>query len=224
MRAVRGLLESQLAAIGASVPHEFFLRMERMVETLVLWGSRTNLTARPDDPAELVFHIVDSLMPIALAARTGAEVSPQLWAQGSRILDVGSGAGFPGLVLASACEASFTLVEARRKRASFLKVVSGEMKLANVSVLQSRLAPADLDGSFDAVVARAMGAPADFYLIAARAASIGGIALLYANPGQRLNLDAAREAGLDDYRRIPYELIRAGHSVKRLLTLWTRRS
>lgn len=224
MGEVRGLLESQLAAIGASVPHEFFARMERMAETLALWGSRTNLTARPEDPAELVFHIVDSLMPIALAARNDAEVPPQLWAQGSRILDVGSGAGFPGLVLASACEASFTLVEARRKRASFLKVVSGEMKLANVSVLQSRLAPADLDGSFDAVVARAMGAPADFYMIAARAAHIGGTALLYANPGQRLNLDAAREAGLDDYRRVPYELTRAGHSVKRLLTLWTRRS
>ena len=75
-----------------------------------------------------------------------------------RWIDVGSGAGFPGLVLA-ACfpEASFVLLEPQRRRAAFLEMQAARLGLENVSVMQER---ADtLEPGFDVAVARALAEP-----------------------------------------------------------------
>ena len=72
-------------------------------------------------------------MPVVLAMDESGTLSGE-FAQGRRALDLGSGAGFPGLVLAAASSADFTLVESRRKRASFLQVAVGEMDLKNVTI------------------------------------------------------------------------------------------
>jgi 16S rRNA G527 N7-methylase RsmG len=79
--------------------------------------------------------------PEMLAAR--ADLT-KAFAAGSRVLDLGSGAGFPALILAAACDADFLLMEARRKRASFLRVTAAEMGLANVQVDSARAEPATL--------------------------------------------------------------------------------
>jgi 16S rRNA (guanine527-N7)-methyltransferase len=138
------------------------------------------------------------------------------------VLDLGSGAGFPGLVLAAASDAHFTLVEARRKRASFLSVTAAEMRLPNVDVIPARAEGAHLMSEFDLVTARAFGAAADFFALAADALKPGGVAMLYANPSQRLSLDAGRAAGLADYTRVPYQIARRAERVSRVVTLWRR--
>ena len=111
-------------------PREGFLeRIEKMAATLALWGAHTNLTAEASEPAEIAFHVIDSLAPIAFASGADREALEAALAEGASALDLGSGAGFPGLVLAAAFEARFTLGESRRKRASYLQVAAHEMDL-----------------------------------------------------------------------------------------------
>jgi 16S rRNA G527 N7-methylase RsmG len=237
---VRRALESYRSdpALAQVLTEPFIRRMEIFAAALAVWGAKTNLTARPQDPAEIAFHMVDSLTPLALGY--GLRLSPLpdpgkgegegsetfhalsiAFAAGNRILDFGSGAGFPGLVLASACAALFTLVEARRKRASFLTVVSAEMGLDNVEILATRLA-ATIAPSFNAVVSRASGPASEFYDIAAHALLPRGLAILYSSPSQRLDLAAAKMAGLSTYHRYRYSLRRGGAIADRALSIWNK--
>jgi len=134
-RETRELLEYRHKELGCVRDvAEFLSRIERFAATLALWGSRTNLTARPDDPSELGFHIIDSLAPLSVTGWPEGVLLEGCFGPGRRVLDLGSGAGFPGLVLAAACKAEFTLIEARHKRASFLRIAAAEMSLANVTV------------------------------------------------------------------------------------------
>lgn len=199
---------------------ELLERIERFAATLVDWGRRINLTANPDDPAELAFHIVDSLMPLVLASRPSGAALRDLFAAGHRVLDLGSGAGFPGLILAAATPAHFVLLESRRKRASFLEVAAAAMGLANVTVDATRREPADLAPTFDVVLGRAFARPARFYRSAAAALRPDGHAILYATPEQPLDLAAATAAGLGNPLTLRYAVPRDRRAVARLLVLF----
>lgn len=163
-----------------------------MAATLTLWGAHTNLTADAADPVEIAFHVMDSLAPIAFAPDANRQALEAALAEGANALDLGSGAGFPGLVLAAAFEARFTLAEARRKRASYLQVAAHEMDLRNVAIEQRRATAGSIAGGFDLVTARAFGISAELYEIAAAALRPDGILLLYASADQR-PLDGSRE-------------------------------
>lgn len=216
-------VETAIGSLNISAIAPGFLdRMTKFAETLAVWGARTNLTAHPGDPAEVAFHIIDSLMPLVLESEPAGYPLQATLSRAKRVLDVGSGAGFPGLVLASASAARFTLFEARRKRASFLRTASIEMGLSNVTVEHRHLSPADLNGDFDIAMTRALGRPADFYALAAAALVKGGTAILYANPTQRLDLPAARSVGLGDEARVPYQLRRGQSAVSRMLVSWRK--
>ncbi len=206
----------------SAIAPAFLDRMEKFAELLARWGAKMNLTAHPEDPEETAFHILDCLAPLVLDPGPGGYHLKKSFAHGRRALDVGSGAGFPGLILASASNAAFTLCEARRKRVSFLNTASAEMGLTNVTVEAKRLTPTDLDGDFDLVTSRALGPPAEFYRIAAAALRKGGVAILYANPEQRLDVADAHSAGLGANIRVPYELRRSKTIVNRALMLWRK--
>ncbi len=94
-----------------------------------------------------------------------------------RWLDLGSGAGFPGIALAARYpEAQVTLVERREKRAAFLEVVLGEAKLANAVV---HCGDADkLAGGWDGMISRAFRAPAEVVVLARRLLAPGGSLVL----------------------------------------------
>ena len=150
---VRAQLAPAIAPLGIVANTVQFLdRIERMAATLAVWGPKINLTAHPRDPDEIVFHVFDSIIPVSIAA------SAKILHLGRthRMLDVGSGAGFPGLVLAAAINASVTLVEARRKRATYLTEAAIEMGLQNVRVECARAESLDLRDSFDLVTSRAV--------------------------------------------------------------------
>lgn len=220
--AVRAIVDSQLRSLGATPTPEFLFRIEKLASNVALWGARMNLTAHPDDADEIAFHAIDSLMPFLIASAPDAGMLRGAFSDGKKILDLGSGAGFPGLVLAAASNAEYTLIEARRKRASFLAVAIAEMGLHNVSVDPSRAEPGVLRPEFDLVTARAFGKPDEFYAVAAAGAKPGAIVMLYANPSQRLSLDAAESAGLESYTRIPYKAARRGDRADRVLALWRK--
>jgi len=126
----------------------------RLIAELAEWNQRFNLTAITE-PAEMVRkHLLDSL-----------SVWPYL--RGTRIADVGTGAGFPGLPLAVIDPARhYTLIEATGKKARFVQYVVELLGLGNVEVVRARAEAWRAPQPFDCVVARALGQLADFIGVA----------------------------------------------------------
>jgi 16S rRNA (guanine527-N7)-methyltransferase len=96
---------------------------------LQFYGRSMNLTGKLDEEA-LDEHIGEALQVVALARALGVE---------GRWLDVGSGGGFPGLVLAACLEVDLTLVEPRAKRASVLELGLGKLRRRHARVLRGRI-------------------------------------------------------------------------------------
>ena len=125
-------------------------RFGKYLELLVRW-QRSQRLVGSSDPEWIVDHIIlDSLLFARL-------LPPDT----NRILDVGSGAGVPGVPLKIVLpRATFTLLEARAKRVSFLSTVVRELALEDCEVLNARLeAITDRGGCYDAVVMRCAGDP-----------------------------------------------------------------
>lgn len=94
---------------------------------LSMWGARLNLTAIREDPLVVRLHFLDSLSVVPLLSPTDA------------LMDMGSGAGFPGIPIKLVCpEKPVYLVEPRRKRANFLRHVIRELDLTDAHVIESR--------------------------------------------------------------------------------------
>jgi hypothetical protein len=109
------------------------------------WNTRMNLTAIRERPAQVTKHLLDSLTLLP-------------WVRGTRVADIGSGAGFPGIPLAIAMPGvHFVLVESVGKKCRFLEHVRDTLALANVEVAQARAEAYEPPVRFDTVVARAVG-------------------------------------------------------------------
>lgn len=122
----------------------------RLVDELEQGNAQFNLTAIRDRPGMLRKHVLDSL-------------SLQPYLLGTRVADVGTGAGFPGLALAIVNEERrFTLIEATGKKARFVEQTSRRLGLSNVLVVNSRAETYRPIELFDTVVARALSSLADF--------------------------------------------------------------
>ena len=208
-KSVRDVVNAFLRGISYVSDPELPGRIEKFAASIVLWGSKMNLTAHPEDPDEIAFHVIDSLMPIVLATDRTSILWGQ-FAKNRKILDLGSGAGFPGLVLAAATPAHFTLVESRRKRASFLQFAVAEMGLNNVTIEAKPAEQLDLNARYDLATARAFGDVSEFFALAANALKLGGLTMLYANPSQHFS---------SDVQRIPYRVARRDQLVDRILAV-----
>ena len=233
-RVARAIVVEHLMRLGYRPPSpDFPGRIEAFAAALARWGSKLNLTSAPDDAGEIAFHIIDSLTPLILAPRTEEAASTAQAAlagalmAGARVLDLGSGAGFPALILAAACARgdtpAFTLLEARRKRASFLSVAAAEMGLANVRVASSRGDSTTLEAVFDVVTARAFAEPAMAYRTAAAALKPGGRAILFVGPAQRPALEQAGQDAFEPAAFIDYEVPRDQAGVAHMLAVSRRR-
>jgi 16S rRNA (guanine527-N7)-methyltransferase len=225
--SVRAHLAPAISALGITLKNSEFLdRIERMAATLALWGPKVNLTAHPSDPDEIVFHVFDSIIPVSIAVSSKIlRLSTRLDRE-RRFLDIGSGAGFPGLVIAAAINAQVTLVEARRKRATFLSEAAIEMGLGNVRVHCGRAESLDVADGFDLVTARAVGNPRGIFEIAGRALHPGGVLMLYASAEQKFddneNAGAAASAGLVDPSVSGYDLRHGRHVMRRAVATWRK--
>jgi 16S rRNA (guanine527-N7)-methyltransferase len=207
---VREILEAtpEVAACGKVCLE----RIGRFAEVLGVWGERTNLTAHPGDPVEVAFHVIDSLAPLFL--------EPDLFHGKARVIDLGSGAGFPGLILAAATDSEFTLIEGRRKRASFLSVAVTDMDLTNVRVVCDRVVAANVPREFDVLTSRAVGEPS--IEVAGKALRLGGAAILWASPEQAIDPELCRAAGFGDMIRREYIVNRGSRATRRALLIFKK--
>ncbi|MGI6361616.1 MAG: 16S rRNA (guanine(527)-N(7))-methyltransferase RsmG [Bacillota bacterium] len=142
-------LKKQAGLMGIDLNAEQAQLMEKHWHMVMETNSKFNLTAITDSKEALIKHYLDSLL-----------ILPQI-AAGSRCLDVGSGAGFPGVPAAIMQPASsWILLDSLQKRCGFLWQVKKELGLSNVEVLCSRAEVAayqdNLREKFDVVVARAV--------------------------------------------------------------------
>jgi 16S rRNA (guanine527-N7)-methyltransferase len=118
--------------LGVTLSDSHLAAFEVCYRELVDWNRRFNLTAITDWEGVLVRHFLDSLS--CLKALPRAEL-----AGGARVIDVGTGAGYPGLALEIVCPGMrLTLLEATRKKVTFLEHMVGLLRLKNVEVIHGR--------------------------------------------------------------------------------------
>lgn len=134
-------------------------QLQRYLALVQKWNKVYNLTALRDPADMLTHHLFDSLSAIAPLQRQLAQMGIPL-AQ-ARLLDVGSGAGLPGVVMAICCPGlSVACVDTVGKKAAFVQQVALELRLPNLRGVHARVE--SLTEQFDVVSSRAFASLVDF--------------------------------------------------------------
>ena len=145
---------------------------------LVKWNQKMNLVAAAEMEEILEAHFLDSLTLLPILAD-----SPNL-------LDIGSGAGFPGLVIKTVRpEMAVTLVEPRQKRVTFLKHIGRALELKNLQIIADRLEPekilTDLAGRYACITSRAFTSIKDFLELSGPYGDANGRVICMKGPGAK---------------------------------------
>jgi 16S rRNA (guanine527-N7)-methyltransferase len=141
-------IESLLRQYGVPIGPDLADKIRAYSALLLKWNRTISLTTVTDPVEVIKFHFGESLF-----------AASQLDFRESRLADVGSGAGFPGIPLAMAVpDLQVTLIESNSKKCAFLAEVVRELRLTNIEVLRDRMENTDSSKSpFDLVAARALG-------------------------------------------------------------------
>jgi len=171
-----GLIREVLAEAGTSVSAGDAERLSAHAAEMLRWNRSIRLTAITDPVEVAVKHVADSLLSLRFAPFPG------------RLLDFGSGAGYPGIPLAVCLPGTrVTLLDASAKKCAFLSRVRGLLGLPNVAVVHGRVGkgPRLPIGSFDHIVTRATTPPGETVNLLAPYLAPGGRFLFLLGPGAR---------------------------------------
>jgi 16S rRNA (guanine527-N7)-methyltransferase len=157
---------------------------------LLKWNRKINLTAITDPVEIAVKHVVDSLAPAGM-------IPPN-----ARLLDLGSGGGFPGVPLSIALPGlSVTLLDASRKKVSFLKHIIRRLRLENAEAVQMRAEElprhSQYLNAFDLIVSRAVSPLQELIHLAVPLAKTKGALIAYRGAGNTQDCKPAAPAGND---------------------------
>lgn len=142
-------LSRLLDEAGISLTDHQKTQLVAYVEMLHKWNKAYNLTSVRHPDEMLVRHILDSIV-----------AAPHL--RGERFIDVGTGPGLPGIPLSIVLpDAHFTLLDSLGKRVRFLRQVQHELKLTNITPVQSRVEDFPAEPPFDGVISRAFASLTD---------------------------------------------------------------
>jgi 16S rRNA (guanine527-N7)-methyltransferase len=207
----REMLASGAKEIGIDLSAERAEVLLRLIDELELANAQFNLTAIRDRPGMLHKHVLDSL-------------SIQPYLRGERMVDVGTGAGFPGLALAVVNPGRhFTLIEATGKKARYVEQTAERIGISNAQVANVRAEtyrPLEL---FDTVMARALSSLADFVAYAGHLCAPGGrlLAMKGKRPDEEISalprsfralaVHRLRVPGMSDERHL-VELVKSGRT------------
>lgn len=162
MNDVAITLAEGIETLGIGLSSAQAARLEAYLDLLGKWNRVYNLTAIRDRAQMVTHHLLDSLA-----------VVPHLL--GPRVLDVGSGAGLPGIPVAIARpDLDVTLLDANHKKAAFLNQAAAELRLANVHVAAARVESWDTAQRFETIVSRAFADLGEFATVAGRLLAEGG--------------------------------------------------
>ena len=182
-------IEERLKANEIPFLPELPERLEVYFRLLTEWNGKMDLVAEAEEPELLDRHMTDSLTVLKTGLLTGTET----------LIDVGTGAGFPGMALAlSRPEMKVTLLDSQQKRLHFLQAVAEKTDARNVMLIHARAEDGarkpELREQFDRAAARAV-APLNVlceYLLPY--VRVGGKMLCWKGPGLRDELESGRRA------------------------------
>jgi len=158
-------LQQGCETLGLDVSDEKLAKLIAYVHLLAKWNKAFNLTSVREPKEMISRHILDSLA-----------IFPYL--EGESLLDVGTGAGLPGIPVAIIKpEMAITLLDSNSKKTRFLQQAKAELTLENVTVVHSRVEQADLP-KFDLVTARAFSTIDDIIDLAGRHCDDAGCLVL----------------------------------------------
>ena len=185
-------LAGGLSAMGLALPPEARAKLLDYVQLIAKWNRVHNLTAVREPEQMITLHLLDSL-----------SILPHLDGAAT-VLDVGSGAGLPGIPLAIARpDLRVTLLDSSHKKATFLTQAKSELGLAGVEVACERVEQWKTAHPFDAVISRAFSDLVDFIAQAKH---------LVAPGGQMLAMKGVHP--FDEIAKVP-----ASHRVERVVEL-----
>jgi 16S rRNA (guanine527-N7)-methyltransferase len=142
-------LHHGITELGLVLSPDADSKLLEFLRLLAKWNRTYNLTAVRDPEQMVTRHLLDSLAVLT-------------YLQGPRVLDVGTGAGLPGVPLAVARpDLAFTLLDANAKKTRFVTQAVGELRLKNVEVVQARAENYRPSQKFDTLVSRAFASIAD---------------------------------------------------------------
>ena len=147
---LKNLLAEGVAGLGIEIDDQHRRALLGYLSLLKRWNRVYNLTTVKSDADFVTRHLLDSL-----------SVVPYL--HGRNVIDIGSGAGLPGIPVALACpDISVTLLDSNAKRCRFLRQVQAQLKLQNVSIVQHRAEKFNPHEKFDSLFSRAFSSLSSF--------------------------------------------------------------
>ena len=180
------ILREGAAQFSLTLRDETISRFGTFIEEIQRWSRIGDLLSQTDPETLIRKHILDSLALLPWVP------------EGSRVLDIGSGAGFPGLPLAIAAPwIRVTLIEARRKRANFLKDAIRKLALRNIRTCEGRAEDLsqekDLQSAFDIVATRATWNICTFLTLATPFLRLDGTVMAMKGPKLHQELEDQHE-------------------------------
>jgi 16S rRNA (guanine527-N7)-methyltransferase len=165
METCRHILESGLKALNLLLKSEQIDQLLDFIELIAKWNKAYNLTAVRNNEDMTRLHVLDSLA-----------ILPHI--EGKRVIDIGTGAGLPGIPLAICLpEVEFVLLDSNAKKTRFVQQAILELKLKNVSVCHSRAEDYQPEQGFDTVTTRAFASLPDIVKLTSHLLSPNGVLL-----------------------------------------------
>ena len=174
------IVESSLKQLNLVVDQTVIQRLQIYQALLLRWNRTINLTAITESDKIVTHHLLDAL-------------AVHEFIIGQRVLDVGSGAGLPGIPLALINpDKDFILLDSNGKKTRFMTQARIELGLENVTVVKSRIE--DYDDRVDHVISRAFSSLAEFGHFCLRLLEKNGSLLAMKGPGYEIELAALESA------------------------------
>lgn len=177
---LRPELEQGLVTLGERAQAHQADALLMYLTMLSNWSRAYNLTAIREPRAMLVQHVLDC-------------VSVLRFVRGPRVLDIGSGAGLPGFVIAILRpDLHVTLVDSVAKKTTFCRQVCAHLRIGNVEPMHTRIEKLDVGTGFDTIVARAFASLGKLNACATRALAPGGTIVAMKGKQSDAELDELR--------------------------------
>ena len=191
------ILRSGFAELGVPASDEAIAALRKYYELLTEWNSVMNLTAIEGEENVARLHFLDCGALLRCMDLSG-----------QRVLDVGSGAGFPGMVLKLLCpDMELTMLDSQRKRVDFQRDVTAALGLEKVTSLHGRAEEkTELRGQFDVVISRAVAKLSVLNELCMPLVRVGGHFIAMKGPDPSLEMQESKRASyLLGGRHVRYE-------------------